>query len=238
MLTYDLYPFYCSVKYVIKHTCFTVLYSIPRYIPSCHHVQMQNSLITREALCPPVQAVHTLLLGPLLRLCHSISLACWGPTQKPCAVLHERLFLKSTARLPLSLGHAVSCGKRASRRAGGSFLLAVLLSECQSQPDSGPHGRKMLRPTRAVSTRSRSPRGPVLKVKDEPDSPPMALGMVDRSRILLCFLTFLCLSFNPLTALLRWGGARDSDQHPSSGSGRSVLSLESGGWTPLVPPHE
>lgn len=66
------------------------------------------------------------------------------------------------------------------------------------------------------------------KVKDEPDSPPMALGMVDRSRILLCFLTFLCLSFNPLTALLRWGGAHDPDQHPSSGSGRSMLSLESG----------
>lgn len=61
----------------------------------------------------------------------------------------------------------------------------------------------------------------------------MALGMVDRSRILLCFLTFLCVSFNPLTALLRWGGAHDPDQHPSSGSGRSVLSLESGGWSPL-----
>ncbi|POI34580.1 hypothetical protein CIB84_001667 [Bambusicola thoracicus] len=40
------------------------------------------------------------------------------------------------------------------------------------------------------------------KVKDEPDSPPVALGMVDRSRILLCALTFLCLSFNPLTSLL------------------------------------
>ncbi|KAF6121925.1 sterol regulatory element binding transcription factor 2 [Phyllostomus discolor] len=70
------------------------------------------------------------------------------------------------------------------------------------------------------------------KVKDEPDSPPIALGMVDRSRILLCVLTFLCLSFNPLTALLQWGGSRDSDQHPYSGSGRSMLSLESGagGW--------
>uniref|UniRef100_A0A2K6UP49 Sterol regulatory element-binding protein 2 n=1 Tax=Saimiri boliviensis boliviensis TaxID=39432 RepID=A0A2K6UP49_SAIBB len=70
------------------------------------------------------------------------------------------------------------------------------------------------------------------KVKDEPDSPPVALGMVDRSRILLCVLTFLCLSFNPLTSLLQWGGAHDSDQHPHSGSGRSVLSLKSGsgGW--------
>ncbi|KAK2502170.1 hypothetical protein MC885_001341 [Smutsia gigantea] len=44
------------------------------------------------------------------------------------------------------------------------------------------------------------------KVKDEPDSPPVALGM--------------------------WGGAHSSDQHPYSGSGRSILSLESGsgGW--------
>ncbi|KAH0505478.1 Sterol regulatory element-binding protein 2 [Microtus ochrogaster] len=70
------------------------------------------------------------------------------------------------------------------------------------------------------------------KVKDEPDSPPVALGMVDRSRILLCVLTFLGLSFNPLTSLLQWGGAHDAEQHPYSGSGRSVLSLESGsgGW--------
>nr|XP_020023784.1 sterol regulatory element-binding protein 2 isoform X2 [Castor canadensis] len=70
------------------------------------------------------------------------------------------------------------------------------------------------------------------KVKDEPDSPPVALGMVDRSRILLCLLTFLGLSFNPLTSLLQWGGAHNADQHPYSGSGRSVLSFESGsgGW--------
>lgn len=68
----------------------------------------------------------------------------------------------------------------------------------------------------------------MLQVKDEPDSPPVALGMVDRSRILLCFLTFLCLSFNPLTVLLRWGGAGDAEQHPYTGSGRSILSLEAG----------
>ena len=82
----------------------------------------------------------------------------------------------------------------------------------------------LLKPTQY----SFQPLGPVLKVKDEPDSPPVALGMVDRSRILLCVLTFLCLSFNPLTALLQWGGAHSSDQHPYSGSGRSILSLESG----------
>ncbi|XP_044533235.1 sterol regulatory element-binding protein 2 [Gracilinanus agilis] len=70
------------------------------------------------------------------------------------------------------------------------------------------------------------------KVKDEPDSPPVALGMVDRSRILLCALTCLCLSFNPLTSLLEWGGAHDSGPQARVGSSRSILSLDSGagGW--------
>ncbi|XP_068525133.1 sterol regulatory element-binding protein 2 isoform X2 [Anas acuta] len=70
------------------------------------------------------------------------------------------------------------------------------------------------------------------KVKDEPDSPPVALGMVDRSRILLCALTFLCLSFNPLTSLLDARGSPESDSLVRHGSGRSVLTIESdaGGW--------
>nr|XP_047934813.1 sterol regulatory element-binding protein 2 isoform X2 [Anser cygnoides] len=70
------------------------------------------------------------------------------------------------------------------------------------------------------------------KVKDEPDSPPVALGMVDRSRILLCALTFLCLSFNPLTSLLDARGSPESDSLVRHGSGRSMLTIESdaGGW--------
>ncbi|XP_078003795.1 sterol regulatory element-binding protein 2 isoform X2 [Phascolarctos cinereus] len=70
------------------------------------------------------------------------------------------------------------------------------------------------------------------KVKDEPDSSPVALGMVDRSRILLCMLTCLCLSFNPLTSLLEWGGAHSSGQPAPRGSSRSILSFDSGagGW--------
>ncbi|EMP41873.1 Sterol regulatory element-binding protein 2 [Chelonia mydas] len=70
------------------------------------------------------------------------------------------------------------------------------------------------------------------KVKDEPDSPPVALGMVDRSRILLCALTFLCLSFNPLTSLLEGRGMPESDSPIHHGSGRNVLAFESGagGW--------
>ncbi|CAI5785920.1 regulatory element-binding 2 [Podarcis lilfordi] len=70
------------------------------------------------------------------------------------------------------------------------------------------------------------------KVKDEPDSPAAALGMVDRSRMLLCALTFLCLSFNPLTSLLEGQRTADSDGSVHHGSGRSILSINSGsgGW--------
>ncbi|KAM6306931.1 sterol regulatory element-binding protein 2-like [Podargus strigoides] len=70
------------------------------------------------------------------------------------------------------------------------------------------------------------------KVKDEPDSPPVALGMVDRSRILLCALTFLCLSFSPLTSLLDARGTPESNSLVHHGSGRNVLTTESdaGGW--------
>ncbi|KAM7178789.1 sterol regulatory element-binding protein 2 isoform 3-T3 [Macrochelys suwanniensis] len=76
------------------------------------------------------------------------------------------------------------------------------------------------------------------KVKDEPDSPPVALGMVDRSRILLCALTFLCLSFNPLTSLLEGRGMLESDSPVHRGSGRNVLAIESGagGWFGWVMP--
>uniref|UniRef100_A0A8C3TNS8 Sterol regulatory element-binding protein 2 n=1 Tax=Catharus ustulatus TaxID=91951 RepID=A0A8C3TNS8_CATUS len=70
------------------------------------------------------------------------------------------------------------------------------------------------------------------KVKDEPDSPPVALGMVDRSRILLCALTFLCLSFNPLTSLLDGRGTPEPDSLVRHGSGRNMLTIESdaAGW--------
>ncbi|KAF7248786.1 Sterol regulatory element-binding protein 2 [Varanus komodoensis] len=69
-------------------------------------------------------------------------------------------------------------------------------------------------------------------VKDEPDSPPVALGMVDRSRMLLCALTFLCLSFNPLTSLLEGQRTSDSDGSVRHSSGRSILTIDSGsgGW--------
>ncbi|XP_028843293.1 sterol regulatory element-binding protein 2 isoform X2 [Denticeps clupeoides] len=48
------------------------------------------------------------------------------------------------------------------------------------------------------------PSSPLLdheQVKNEPDSP-STVGVMDRSRLLLCALTFLCLSLNPLPSLL------------------------------------
>nr|XP_033785246.1 sterol regulatory element-binding protein 2 isoform X2 [Geotrypetes seraphini] len=72
------------------------------------------------------------------------------------------------------------------------------------------------------------PASPLLedeKVKDEPDSP-ATLGMLDRSRILLCFLTFLCLSFNPLTSLVQRGWASYPEKSARHGSGRTILGIE------------
>lgn len=71
------------------------------------------------------------------------------------------------------------------------------------------------------------------KVKDEPDSP-TGLGMMDRSRMLLCAMTFLCLTFNPLTSFLHSETAEHSDRTMQHGTGRTMLGIEvsglSGSW--------
>ncbi|XP_028671153.2 sterol regulatory element-binding protein 2 [Erpetoichthys calabaricus] len=72
------------------------------------------------------------------------------------------------------------------------------------------------------------PGSPLLddKVKDEPDSPP-TLGMLDRSRILLCALTFICLSFNPLTSFLGNHAIDDALGSKVQGPSRTMLGLQS-----------
>ena len=56
------------------------------------------------------------------------------------------------------------------------------------------------------------------QVKSEPDSP-STVGVMDRSRLLLCALTFFCLSLNPLPSLL---GSEASGSHGlSAGHGPS-----------------
>lgn len=86
------------------------------------------------------------------------------------------------------------------------------------------------------------PDSPVFE--DSQAKPPAAhsRGLLDRSRLALCTLLFLCLSCNPLASLLGSGAlpgpADATSTHP--GPGRSVLGTEDGegaGWAPrLLPP--
>ncbi|KAM4722176.1 sterol regulatory element-binding protein 2 [Rhinophrynus dorsalis] len=77
------------------------------------------------------------------------------------------------------------------------------------------------------------------KVKDEPDSP-TGLGMMDRSRMLLCAMTFVCLSFNPLTSLLHSESGKSSERSVPHGAGRTMLGIEisglSGSWLDWIIP--
>uniref|UniRef100_A0A8C9U8W4 Sterol regulatory element-binding protein 2 n=1 Tax=Scleropages formosus TaxID=113540 RepID=A0A8C9U8W4_SCLFO len=72
------------------------------------------------------------------------------------------------------------------------------------------------------------PGSPLLEheqVKSEPDSP-ASVGVMDRSRILLCALTFLCLSLNPLPSLLgpeAQGGPEWTGPGTGHGASRTVL---------------
>ncbi|KAM8798391.1 LOW QUALITY PROTEIN: sterol regulatory element-binding protein 1 [Eudromia elegans] len=63
------------------------------------------------------------------------------------------------------------------------------------------------------------------KVKPERAPPsPGTQGMLDRSRMALCAFVFLCLSFNPLAALLRGAGTPAPAHSPSgTGPGRSIM---------------
>uniref|UniRef100_A0A3Q3IDX2 Sterol regulatory element-binding protein 2 n=1 Tax=Monopterus albus TaxID=43700 RepID=A0A3Q3IDX2_MONAL len=56
------------------------------------------------------------------------------------------------------------------------------------------------------------------QVKSEPDSP-SSVGVMDRSRLLLCALTFFCLSLNPLPSLL--GSETSGSPNLSAGRGTS-----------------
>uniref|UniRef100_A0A671PFP3 Sterol regulatory element-binding protein 2 n=1 Tax=Sinocyclocheilus anshuiensis TaxID=1608454 RepID=A0A671PFP3_9TELE len=69
------------------------------------------------------------------------------------------------------------------------------------------------------------PGSPLLEhetVKSEPDSP-SSVGVMDRSRLLLCTLTFLCLSLNPLPSLLE--SEESAGLTAAHGSSRSLFSL-------------
>lgn len=60
--------------------------------------------------------------------------------------------------------------------------------------------------------------------------PSHSRGMLDRSRLALCVLAFLCLTCNPLASLFGWGTLTPSDAADAHrSSGRSMLEAESRG---------
>ncbi|XP_070251054.1 sterol regulatory element-binding protein 1 isoform X1 [Myotis yumanensis] len=94
------------------------------------------------------------------------------------------------------------------------------------------------------SSSDSEPDSPVFEDSQAKPEPPPAhsRGLLDRSRLALCVLLFLCLSCNPLASLL--GGwalpGRLDTTSTHQGSGRSVLGTEDRegpGWAPrLLPP--
>ncbi|XP_012581650.1 PREDICTED: sterol regulatory element-binding protein 1 isoform X2 [Condylura cristata] len=78
------------------------------------------------------------------------------------------------------------------------------------------------------------------QVKPEQLLSPHSRGMLDRSRLALCMLVFLCLSCNPLASLLGSWGLSGSSYATSIYHGRNMLGTKSRdgpGWAPwLLPP--
>ncbi|XP_037348134.1 sterol regulatory element-binding protein 1 isoform X2 [Talpa occidentalis] len=78
------------------------------------------------------------------------------------------------------------------------------------------------------------------QVKPEQLLSPHSRGMLDRSRLALCMLVFLCLSCNPLASLLGNWGLSGPSYATSIYHGRNMLDTESRdgpGWAPwLLPP--
>ncbi|KAM9434246.1 sterol regulatory element-binding protein 2 isoform 1-T1 [Clarias gariepinus] len=73
------------------------------------------------------------------------------------------------------------------------------------------------------------PNSPLIEsMKSEPASPPSSVCVMDRSRVLLCALTFLCVSLNPLPSLI------GSDQSGASSwpGGESFIPSRSLVWLP------
>ncbi|XP_060883188.1 sterol regulatory element-binding protein 2 isoform X2 [Labrus mixtus] len=61
-------------------------------------------------------------------------------------------------------------------------------------------------------------------MKSEPDSP-SSVGVMDGSRLLLCALTFFCLSLNPLPSLLGSEDSGGAGLSPGHGASRTLFSL-------------
>ncbi|NWY02930.1 SRBP1 protein, partial [Nothoprocta ornata] len=142
----------------------------------------------------------------------------------------ENLALKVAMQKNKSLKDLVaSCG------AGAEAPMEVVKAEALGMPTPPPsdvgspaRGSPLSLGAASASSSDSEPESPLFedaKVKQERAPPsPGTQGMLDRSRMALCAFVFLCLSFNPLAALLRGAGAPAPAQSPGgTGPGRSIM---------------
>ncbi|XP_012991525.1 sterol regulatory element-binding protein 2 isoform X4 [Esox lucius] len=99
----------------------------------------------------------------------------------------------------------------------------MMMSPPASESGSGsPHGFSPY----CIDSEPGSPLLDHEQLKSEPGSP-SSVGVMDRSRLLLCALTFLCLSLNPLPSLLGSESQGSSGFSSTHGASRTLFSLPS-----------
>ncbi|XP_041735517.1 sterol regulatory element-binding protein 2-like isoform X1 [Coregonus clupeaformis] len=99
----------------------------------------------------------------------------------------------------------------------------LMMSPPASEPGSGsPHEFSPY----CIDSEPGSPLLDHEQVKSEPGSP-SSVGVMDRSRLLLCALTFFCLSLNPLPSLLGSEAQGSSGLISANGASRTLFSLPS-----------
>ncbi|XP_047563817.1 sterol regulatory element-binding protein 1 isoform X1 [Lutra lutra] len=165
----------------------------------------------------------------------------------------ENLSLRSAAHKSKSLKDLVSaCGSRGNTEVPMEGMKPEVVDTLSPPPsDAGSPSQSS-----PLSLGGRSSGSGGSGSDSEPDSPvfedsqvkpeqllsPSSRGMLDRSRLALCALVFLCLSCNPLASLLGSRGLPSPSDVSSTyhGSGRNMLGAESRdgpGWAPwLLPP--
>ncbi|XP_022347212.1 sterol regulatory element-binding protein 1 isoform X2 [Enhydra lutris kenyoni] len=165
----------------------------------------------------------------------------------------ENLSLRSAAHKSKSLKDLVSaCGSRGNAEVPMEGMKPEVVDTLSPPPsDAGSPSQSS-----PLSLGGRSSGSGGSGSDSEPDSPvfedsqvkpeqllsPRSRGMLDRSRLALCALVFLCLSCNPLASLLGSRGLPSPSDVSSTyhGSGRNMLGAESRdgpGWAPcLLPP--
>ncbi|XP_069883650.1 sterol regulatory element-binding protein 1 isoform X1 [Dipodomys merriami] len=141
----------------------------------------------------------------------------------------ENLSLRTAAHKSKSLKDLVStCGNGGSTDVPMDGMKSEVMDTLTPPPsDAGsPSQSSPLSRGSGGSGSDSEPDSPVFEdsqVKPEQLSSPHSRGMLDRSRLALCVLVFLCLSCNPLASLL---GSLSDTTSVHHGPGRSMLEVE------------